>query len=490
MKADLNQQSLIWLIGVLQPVSASELASHLSTGFGNYPGIPDENDILRFCRAQTDLKRLIRVNRDPDIFSLTSKGNRFLPRKHRLARDKARIYLLKKARDDRIIVSQEGFATGLGGVAPSPDERPNIKETETNKCVPSVPNGQTYWPRFSKQLIYKTGRSQPSCDIPYLPLISFADEKQLCVAAGINFDERKLNFTAIGLILGISPKLISQIYRKPERHYRHFTLRKKGGGERPIESPKVFLKVIQQFLNDYILARLPLHNCVHSYRSGHSIISNASLHAGRQFVANIDIQDFFGSVTLAQVKKHLVDAKFDEDAAEIIGGICCKDEALPQGAPTSPTISNSILFDLDENMHKYCKDSELVYSRYADDITISGDNRDLINQAISKARNLLKENYELSLNEQKTRIASRHGQQRVTGVVINDGMRPPRDFRRSIRAAFHNASKLETVDRKFAAKLQGYISYLMAFPDIRKSKSLKKYQQILKSLEIKERTDS
>ena len=485
----LNLQSLIWLIGVMQPVSAIELASHLEISFGSDIETPDKDVIQRFCMEQVRQKCLIRVDRDPDAFSLTSKGNESLSRKHRFARDKVRIYLLKQARGRRVRVTREGFITGLGGAAPPVDERPITKGTEANKIVPVVPRGQSYWPRFSKQLIMETGRSEPSRDIPYLPLLSFKDEKQLSVAAGIESSELETDFTTIGLILGISPKLVMQIHHKPERHYRSFVLKKKGGGERPIESPKVFLKVIQQFLNDYILADLPIHRCVHSYRSDHSIISNAALHTRKKFVANIDIHDFFGSVTLEQVVNHLVNTGICKRSASIVGQICCKDETLPQGAPTSPLISNSILFGFDECMDEQCSRSGLVYSRYADDITISGDTRDAVVSSILTAEILLAERHKLFLNKEKTRVASQTGQQRVTGIVVNDGVRPPRDFRRSVRAAFHNASKMRTVDWNHARRLRGYLSYLMAFPEIRRSKELQRYRDVFRELTIEQEKD-
>ena len=484
MRAVLNQQSLIWLIGVLQPVSASEVFEHLKLGFGDGGQLPDVDVVHKVCMEQEKLGRLIRVERNPDLFSLTNKGNDLLPRKHRLARDKARIYLLKKARRDRIRASREGIATGLGGAAPPADERPIIKGTEANKLVPVVPSGQAYWPRFSKQLVDETGRSQPSRDIAYLQLVSFDNDKQLAIAADVAPEDLKIDFTTIGLILGISPRLILQICRKPERHYRSFTLKKKGGGDRPIESPKVFLKVIQQFINDYILVQLPQHDCVQSYRSGHSIVTNASIHTGRSYVANIDIEDFFGSLSVDLVQQHLIRNEFHEVSARIISNLCTKDGALPQGASTSPTISNSVLFDFDKELDRYCKAAGLAYSRYADDITVSGDDRDAIIGALEKAQEFLRDVYGLTINRKKTRIASQAGQQRVTGAVVNTGVRPPRVLRRNIRAAFCNAEQAGKISQDHKAHLQGYVSYLMSYPDIRKTEEVNRYRKVLQGVEI------
>ena len=177
---------------------------------------------------------------------------------------------------------------------------------------------------------------------------------------------------------------------------------------------------------------------------------------------------------------------FNEKSAIVVSGICSKDGVLPQGAPTSPTISNSILIDFDESMDRHCADQNLTYSRYADDISISGDDRDEIIRIISVAEGLLRDRYKLSLNTAKTRIASQGGQQRVTGVVVNTGVRPPRLLRRNIRAAFHNAFKTGVVSKNTGARLHGYISYLMAYPDIQASEEIGRYRQILKGVRIED----
>ena len=484
MKSVLNQQSLLWIIGVLQPVSSNEILAYLELGFETDRQLPDAHSIHKFCMTQERKGRLIRVERNPDLFSLSFRANNLLTKEHRLARDKARIYLLKDARRSRVRPSRADLATGLDGDAPSADERTTTKGSEVNKNGLVVPSGQSYWPRFSKQLLDETGRSQPSRDISHLPLLSFFDKKQVAVAANAKFDELDFDYRTLGLMLGVSPRLVLQIARRPERHYRSFTLKKKGGGERPIESPRVFLKVIQQFLNDYILTELPLHECVQSYRSGRSIVSNAYLHTGRSYVANIDIQNFFGSVSLAVVREHLQRNGFSDFSAAMIGKLCTKDGSLPQGASTSPVLSNSVLYEFDFAFSEQCYAQDLIYSRYADDITISGDNRNNIGEAIAFAQDFLGGKLGLQLNHHKTRIASKSGQQRVTGVIVNSGVKPPRQFRRNVRAAFFNAQKAGRISLKDRAKLQGYLSYLLSFPELRDTAEVTKYKTLLGEIEI------
>ena len=489
MRPVLNQQTLLWIVGVLQPASANEVKCYIDIAFEIAGHLPSTDKIQKFCMSQEKIGRLIRVERDPDLFSLTSKGDDFLFKKHRHARDKARLYLLKDARKGKLKTSRESDATGLGGVAPSLDERPTIKGSEANKLGLVVPRGQAYWPRFSKQLIDETGLQQPSRDNSFLQFLSFSSVKQLALARNVSVDSLQLDFTSIGLMLGISPRLIVQIIRNPARHYRSFQLSKKGGGQRTIDSPRTFLKVIQQFLTDYYLSGLPVHQNVESYRQGHSIVSNAKRHCQRAFVANIDIKDYFGSINRSHVVGILKSVGYEEFSAEIVSRLCTKDDVLPQGAPTSPALSNTFLFDFDKAISDQCSKKSLSYSRYADDISISGDEKPPILEMIELSREMLVEEYGLRLNDTKTRIASHHGQQKVTGVVVNEEPRPPREFRRKVRAAFYNAEKREDISIDLTKKLMGYLSYLMSFEQLRDTEELRKYKAIIIRLQARYRPE-
>lgn len=291
-----------------------------------------------------------------------------------------------------------------------------------------------------------------------------------------------MDFSTLGLLLGISPRLILDIALKPERHYRQFPLAKKGGGERQIDAPRTFLKVIQQFLADYFLNGLPVHESVHSFRTDHSIISNASQHCQKPFVGNIDIQNYFGSITRHRIIEKLRGVGYDAVSTEVIVKLCTKDGIIPQGAPTSPALSNIFLFDFDTAMAQQCEARGLSCTRYADDISISGDDHGQIMSMIQFARDYLAGEYQLSLNEEKTRVASQGGQQRVTGVVVNERPRPPRKFRREVRAAFHNAAKSDALDKNSIRKLRGYVSYLRSFEALRDGKEVAAYLQFLKGI--------
>jgi len=272
--------------------------------------------------------------------------------------------------------------------------------------------------------------------------------------------------------------LLTSFIHKPANHYRTFTIGKKGGGEREISSPRFFLKTIQYWIKSYFLIYLKVHNACHAYEKGRSIISNAEHHVDKAFVANIDIEDFFGNITKDGIYKLLVDSNFGQNLASAIARLITLDGSVPQGAPTSPIISNAYLFDMDEILYQRSKEKELSYTRYADDITISGNSRESIIDIIHLCSDLLTR-YGLRLNSKKTRIASRGGSQRVTGVVVNQKIQPPRKYQRTVRAIFHKAfnNPDQYIDR--IDELRGHLSYLSSFDELRESRHLRRYRAVL-----------
>lgn len=489
MTIDFNQETLTWIIGILQPVSSAEIHKYMQAVFEGAGRIPDAVQVQKYCMELASNGRIIRVHRKPDLFSLTKKGNSYLSRERRHSRDRARLFLLKDIRRFRLPTSREVSESGLGGDAPSVDTRHTLKEREANKSGPVVPSGHSYWPRTSQQLFQETGLPQPSRETYPIELHSFKDAYQLALAANQSVEALQLDFQTIGLMLGISPLLIQRILQKPDAHYRNFSLPKKGGGVRQIESPRTFLKVIQQFLADYYLSGLPVHDCVQSFRRDHSIITNASHHCRKAYVANIDIENYFGSVSQADVRTILQKASYSVAASEIVSGLCTKGGKLPQGAPSSPSISNAHLYGFDVEMERQCNARQLSYTRYADDITISGDDLEKIREMVGYSEKHLLEEYKLRLNRDKSRIASRNGQQRVTGVVVNEAPRPPKKLRRNIRAAIHNASKADHASAVLVEKLSGYVNYLNSFDTLKDSSELSGHRQDLVRLREKARLE-
>ena len=198
------------------------------------------------------------------------------------------------------------------------------------------------------------------------------------------------------------------------------------------------------------------------------------MHVGKAYVANVDIENFFPSIGFKAIAELLRRNGFGPQVAEAVARLTSLGNGLPQGAPTSPTLSNAFLFQFDDRIARYCAINNIVYTRYADDITMSADEKKVLLAGIDEVRLRLAENG-LLLNNRKTRVASRGGQQNVTGVVVNEKAQPPRKFRRRVRAMLHQAShNLESAKHRLH-ELQGYVSYLRSFPTLRDSHHVQRY---------------
>jgi RNA-directed DNA polymerase len=470
-------------VGVLQPTSPREVRGFLKAVFPEGGQLPPIKEFSDFLEAQCTDGRVLRVVVEGGAFySLTLSGTRYLSPSLRRTRDKFRMYLLRDAHRARVVLSR-GDDEGLAGVSPAADTSTGVKGSAANKVGRTTfgrrfAYGQPYWPRIQRQFVTKTGPGRTPRDT-FPDLMSFLSRDQVNDAGHSGF---RFDYVGLGLCLSISPQLIWKIANAPGQYYRHFTLPKKGGGQRQIESPRIFLKVIQWFLADFVLDDLPVHDSVHSFAIGRSIATNALMHQRRAFVGGVDIENFFGNVNRNAVLNLLLGNRFDQAEADIVSRLVTNQNRLPQGAPTSPVIANAVLYEFDAAVSQMCTQHHLSYSRYADDITVSGDDRGRILSILDFISGVLRENHGLRLNTDKTRIASRRGQQRVAGVVVNDEAAPPRLFRRKIRATFHEASKNPRVYLERIAELGGYLGYLKMFPKLTNGRAIQGYETVLRTV--------
>lgn len=484
MKARFNEDILLWAIATLQPASVGDAIAFIREIFPDVTPLPSIKDMEPIISRWLEERCIVRVHGKSRLYSISHVGNDKLSIRLRRHRDKARIFLLKSAHDASFQVSGEAHQE-LAGDSPAVNSSGNTQEgtwpisSASDPRVPRVPV-RTYWPRVVRQLDFKVG-SVPRSPDTHLTYYSFPSVQSIHDASERCAPPNDLSISDLGIALGVSPRLLTSFIHKPSRHYRQFEIGKRGGGNRVISSPKLFLKVIQYWLHDYFLYRLQIHDSCHSYQKGKSILSNAEPHVGKHFVANIDIENFFGSITKDMVSQLLRNNRFGEHLSNSVARLVTFNDALPQGAPTSPTISNAFLYDFDETMAAWSIIEGLTYTRYADDMTISGNDREQILDAIRLAERLLNE-IGLRLNSKKTRIASKGGQQKVTGVVVNEKPQPPRDLRRRIRAMFHQAKMSPDEFRQKLPMLRGYLSYLSSYPALRNSEELNSYINVLKKI--------
>lgn len=273
-----------------------------------------------------------------------------------------------------------------------------------------------------------------------------------------------LSPTVFGIILGISPKLITAMARHPRRnypYYRTFHIPKKAGGKRIILAPRRFLKAIQKYILRQILEKRPLPPCVMGFVRKKGIVDNAALHTGCDYMLKVDIKDFFPSVTEGQVLGVFEGLGYTKPMSRILARLCTYNNALPQGAPTSPCLANLVFSEVDLRLMKLAEKQGLQYTRYADDLTFSGSRR-IQGRLLEQVTGIVNKGG-FQLNAKKTRFGKPGQPLYVTGFVVNVRVQLCREERRRIRAMFHNASKRPSEFRKQSAVLLGWASFVHSY---------------------------
>ena len=231
--------------------------------------------------------------------------------------------------------------------------------------------------------------------------------------------------------------------------YRSFEIAKKSGGMRQIDAPCRGLKNILHYLN-YILQAI--HNpsaAAYGFIPGKSVADNAEMHVGQNYVLNIDLKDFFPSISQARVWKRLQlpPFNFKQEVANVIAGLCAQRKVqddgivkyiLPQGAPTSPTITNMICDSMDRKLTRLANRFNLVYTRYADDMTFSSNHYVYSeNGQFWKELNRIISEQGFSMNSAKTRLQKKGSRQEVTGLIVCDKVNVVREYVYEIRNLLH-----------------------------------------------------
>ncbi|EDP68068.1 hypothetical protein CAT7_00875 [Carnobacterium sp. AT7] len=260
---------------------------------------------------------------------------------------------------------------------------------------------------------------------------------------------RKLNsFYDIASLLEVTPKFLYYILNV-EKSYTPFKIPKKNGDMRTIMAPSKNLKIIQKKLSYILTKSSSLNKSAHGFVQGKSIITNAAMHVNKKWVLNFDLKNYFDQFNQGKLigffKSYY---KFNDEVIGILVSICCHNNILPQGAPTSPILTNILTYNFDKQMSQLCRKNNYIYTRYVDDITISTDkyefqkrfvyyneNNDVqIGNAINKI--LEKTNFEI--NTKKTRLRINYQNQTVTGITVNRKLNVSRKYIRKTRAILHN----------------------------------------------------
>lgn len=268
-------------------------------------------------------------------------------------------------------------------------------------------------------------------------------------------------------------------------HYLRFTVPKRSGGQRELCVPHRRLAAAQRWILRQILDRLSVSRQAQGFVRGRGVVSNARQHCGQAVLLNLDVQDFFPSISFARVRRVFMRAGYSKCVATILALLCTEcprrelvfegrrvwvatgSRGLPQGACTSPALSNLVCLRLDRRLQGLAAKLGLVYSRYADDLTFSGGSE--LQQragAVLKSVTGILESEGLRVHPGKTRVQPRSTAQIVTGLVVNDRPGVLRQDVRRLRAILHRAASegLEQQNREghpnFRAWLAGRIAWI------------------------------
>lgn len=269
----------------------------------------------------------------------------------------------------------------------------------------------------------------------------------------------------------ISEHEVVRLLARAPYAYKRYTIPKKNGGVRSIAQPAKETKIIQSFMMSFWFYKLPVHDCAAAYKQGASIKNNAERHVGCTYISKFDFVNFFGSITEGAVKT-LLSKVFggqlsERSISDMARMSCIRDRVtgrltLSIGAPSSPILSNAVMFDFDSVVSRWCVERDIVYSRYADDLTFSSNEKGKTFLVEEFLQDTLKKVPEplLTLNVDKTIHASKKNQRRVTGLVLsNEGdVTIGRDKKRLISAMVHRFA-IGALDHKSIAHLQGLIGF-------------------------------
>ncbi len=262
-----------------------------------------------------------------------------------------------------------------------------------------------------------------------------------------------LTFRDVARLLDVHPIKL-KYYLLHRSNYKIFELRKRNGGTRTIKTPVTALKIIQRKLNQVLHAVYRGRSPVHGFVRERSIVTNANRHVDREWLLNLDLEDFFPSIHFGRVKGLFESKPYRclEPVAVTLAQICCHGGALPIGAPTSPIVANMICAQMDSQLRRLAVECGCRYTRYADDITFSVEHgrfpptivyRDPSSQRwiIGEELARIVTSNSFRINPRKTRVLRRGDRQEVTGLIVGDRVNVKRSLIRQVRNMLHAAER-------------------------------------------------
>ena len=299
-------------------------------------------------------------------------------------------------------------------------------------------------------------------------------------------------FSSLVNDLGFSGKALYSVSNRVHKHYHPVKIPKGNGEFRQLYVPDDFLKSIQRSINDKLLCMEEISPYATAYRPGGSTKVNANPHIGKPVLLKLDIRHFFDHLIYPIVKDKAFPAeRYSEQNRVLLSLLCVYMDALPQGAPTSPTISNIIMKEFDNVVGAWCSDNGIAYTRYCDDMTFSGDfdPRPVIRRVKFELKKM-----GLFLNDKKTVIVREGQKHSVTGIIVNERLSVPSEYKKQLRQEMYYCMKfglqshLNSIGcgdskEKYILTLLGRINYVLSVEP--QNEQMQKYKAWLKEQQKK-----
>lgn len=293
-----------------------------------------------------------------------------------------------------------------------------------------------------------------------------------------------LNTYQLSNVLGIKWEVLKKVINNSQKMYYNFNISKKSGGMRKISMPEEILKQIQLLIKEKILSKIKISDSANGFVENKSIITNAKEHLSKEKILNIDLKDFFPSIHRNRVYyifKYL--CGYSNNVSFCLTNLVTYKNSLPQGAPTSPMLSNIAAYMMDIRFEKLAGKLDIKYTRYADDITFSGNKNRINNNLLVNVTNIINA-CGFKINDKKTRFESKGSRQEVTGLVVNnDTVNVPKNYIKKIRQELYYIKKfgIKSHREKVGFKNKYYKDHLLGKILYVKSINNKKGMQLLKA---------
>lgn len=270
------------------------------------------------------------------------------------------------------------------------------------------------------------------------------------------------SFEDLGKFIRLDSKLIYWLSSEAESKYKTYEVPKKNGGVRIINAPVYSLKQVQKWILNNILYRIKTSPYSLGFKPstdlGSPLYLSAKNHNYNLYVLKLDLKDFYPSITKKKVYNLFFNIGYNSQVAFLLTNICTHHGALPQGAVTSAHLANLICRKMDYRLAGYCQKHDIVFTRYADDMAFSSDNRDTLKKAYKIFCKIIADEGFI-VNNSKTRFMTPKCRKQILGITINDNhIKASKDLKRKVRAMIHRSIATGEYDNNTVIK--GYISYI------------------------------